>query len=261
MITRPSKLRFILAQNAHPWLHSPIITHSQTNSTNNDAMQLIDADKASHGTTIVADFQRHGRGQRGNEWMANAGDSLLMSVITQPSFRIEAQFCFSALVAASIAGALQELEPSLDVQIKWPNDLIVNAKKAGGILIENVLRGNSWMYAVIGVGLNLNQEHFVEELPNAISLRKVRGKVYDRDALVIILRSALLLSLDQPIDVAAIMKKYNDLLFKKDKLQEFIGEKKFTAKIVEVLPDGRMVVITGNGDTAYITHGSVTWKY
>ena len=66
-----------------------------------------------------------------------------------------------------------------NVKIKWPNDIFINDRKAGGILIENVIKGNLWQWAVIGIGLNINQENFEKENLKAISLKQITGKNYD----------------------------------------------------------------------------------
>ena len=116
----------------------PIIELDSIDSTNNYAMQLIDANKAQHGLTIVAQKQLAGKGQRGNTWADTPGESLLMSIIAMPDRAIHEQFVFSASVAVAIAKVLQKLNNNWQVNVKWPNDIIVNDKKAGGILIENV---------------------------------------------------------------------------------------------------------------------------
>ncbi len=225
-------------------------------------MRLIDADKAPHGTTIVADYQTAGRGQRGKSWMATAGESLMMSVITVPQQTIDAQFIFSALVAVSIVETIQQFEDMPDAQIKWPNDIIVNDRKAGGILIENVLRGLSWLYAIIGLGLNLNQDFFGEELPHAISLKIASGKNIGRDETATLLRTALLCALDEHVHPQDIMRRYNKLLFRRGRLQEFMKDgKEWAAMIIEVHADGLLEVQLGDGSTDYYTHGTAIWKY
>ena len=66
-----------------------------------------------------------------------------------------------------------------NIKIKWPNDIFINDRKAGGILIENVIKGNLWQWAVIGIGLNINQENFDNDNLNAISLKQITGTGYD----------------------------------------------------------------------------------
>jgi len=225
-------------------------------------MQWIDADKAHPGTTIVAAYQHAGRGQRGNTWTAKPGESLMMSVITVPGFRIDEQFIFSALVATTIATVIQELDATINVQIKWPNDVMINDKKAGGILIESVLRGHSWLYAVIGFGLNVLQDDFGGALPHATSLKIAAQKAFDVKELMLQVRAALISNICNPEPQEVILKKYNDLLFRKNAAQAFYkADKEWVGLVTQVLPNGMLEVILDDGETVHYTHGEVQWKY
>jgi len=116
-------------------------------------MRLIDADTAQPGLTIVSDMQTAGKGQRGRIWVDTPNESLLMSIVVQLPYDVEHQFAFNVTVSLAIADYLQDLKENWDVRIKWPNDIIINDKKAGGMLIENVIRGSQWAYAVVGLGV------------------------------------------------------------------------------------------------------------
>src|SRR5690606_29724577 len=118
---------------------------------------LIDADTAQAGLTIVTDVQTNGKGQRGRKWLDAPGESLLMSLVVVPEYEIEHQFSFNMAISLAIADYLQHIYENWDIRIKWPNDIIINDKKAGGILIENVIRGNKWAYSVVGIGINILQ--------------------------------------------------------------------------------------------------------
>src|SRR5690606_18341153 len=133
---------------------------------------------------IVAEQQHSGKGQRGRHWQDEAGASLLMSLIIAPQKPVNQQFIFSAAVAIAVAQVVSELLPNQQIAIKWPNDLIINDKKAGGILIENILRGSTWSYAVAGIGLNVNQT-LLPQLPNATSLRLAGAPLQDLPALAL----------------------------------------------------------------------------
>src|SRR6187399_2669256 len=98
-------------------------------STNNYAMQLIDADKAVHGLTILAGRQTAGKGQRGRIWSDEPGESLLMSIIVRPTFDLQAQPLFLAAIAVTIADTISQLLPEDSVRIKWPNDILIGDKK------------------------------------------------------------------------------------------------------------------------------------
>lgn len=148
----------------------------ETDSTNNYAKQLI-ADKAEEGTVVLAHWQRNGKGQQGNFWESDSHKNLLFSLILYPNF-LEAgkQFYLSKIVSLSLAKVLSTKVK--DVTVKWPNDIYVGTKKIAGILIENSIKGTSLDSSLIGIGLNLNQEKFISDAPNPISLKQLTEKEY-----------------------------------------------------------------------------------
>ena len=225
-------------------------------------MQLIDADKAQPGLTIVAQSQTGGKGQRGNTWVDIPGQSLLMSVITTPGQAIKGQFAFNALVAVTIANVLQKLNMGCDICIKWPNDIIVNDKKAGGILIENVLRGSLWTYCVIGLGLNVKQEHFLAELPFATSLKIASGLNVDMIRLRNDLSSALYECSLRPVPAEISMKRYNEYLYKRGQTQAFSNSNgRWVAAILGAETDGSLQVQLADGSKVFYHHGQVMWEW
>lgn len=225
-------------------------------------MQLIDADTAQPGLTIVAAHQTQGKGQRGRQWKSVAGENLLMSIVCCPNRRIDEQFVFSAASAVAIAEVLNELHEGWNVRIKWPNDIIVNDKKAGGILIENVLRGNTWSFGIIGLGLNILQTSFSNDLPFATSLKMASGKDFSVQQIFEVLRRNILLKTNSSLSTAAIMREYNDCLFRRDCLQKFSdGTQEWEAFILGVVGNGALQVQLGNGEVFHYHHGSVQWVW
>jgi len=241
---------------------SLLIELDSIDSTNNYAMQLIDADKAQHGLTITADSQTGGKGQRGRTWLDTPGQSLLMSIIAIPRHSLRHQFQFSAAIAVAIANVLQNMGEDWQVHIKWPNDIIVNDKKAGGILIENVLRGSDWAHSVIGLGLNINQQHLPDEVPHATSLRIASGSEFNKPWLRDRLREQILQAVEQPLPEAAQIKAYNDLLYKHGG-QQLFGDaaQSWQARILSVTAQGLLEVQLADGSLAHYVHGQVTWHY
>lgn len=257
----PSKIRILLAPIPAETLKIPVLALDTTDSTNNYAMTLIDADKAQHGLTITARAQSAGKGQRGRQWVAEEGKSLLMSLIAKPGYRLDEQFLFSAAAAGAIVAALEALYEHWSVQVKWPNDVIVNDKKAGGILIENVLRGSQWNYAVIGLGLNVQQESFPPELPYATSLRLASGLSFPVEELVPVLREAILEGIE-PRSAETVMDFYNRRLFRRGLPQQFSeGTRSWNALVEGVLPDGRLQVVRDDGHREAYVHGMVNWVW
>lgn len=225
-------------------------------------MRLADADTAQPGLTITAASQTGGKGQRGKTWEDEPGQSLLMSIITSPDCGLDEQFLFNACVATAIADVLQALDEHWDVRIKWPNDIMVNDKKAGGVLIENVLRGNKWVWAIVGLGLNVLQNHFPPELPYATSLKIASGKNYLIDDLLDRIRRKILETTVHISNPIAIMDRYNAWLFRKGEKQEFYNDDIVVkAMVMQAMPNGQLEVALEDGTIIYYTHGTVNWRW
>lgn len=225
-------------------------------------MQLIDADKAQPGLTIVANSQTEGKGQRGRTWVDAPGDSLLMSVIVQPKDAISAQFAFNASVTVAIANVLAKLNDNWQLHIKWPNDIIINDKKAGGILIENVIRGANWTHAVIGLGLNVNQSCFNDTLPFATSLKINSGEKYDLKELRYLIRNEILKAANSVQPITERMKQYNNRLYKKGQTQLFTDNNlQWNATILNTEPNGMLCVQLENGTIEHYSHGQALWVW
>lgn len=225
-------------------------------------MHLIDADTAQPGLTIVADMQTAGKGQRGRTWVDTFGQSLLMSIVLNPERTIEQQFAFNVNVSLAIADYLQELYENWDIRIKWPNDIIINDKKAGGILIENVIRGNQWTYAVLGIGINVLQDTMPAELPYATSLKMECNKPFVIFDLVTGLREKIFTYLTLLPDSGRMIRMYNEILYRKDMEQKFrIGNDEFTATVSGVTPTGLLQLSLENGSTVNYNYGALEWMW
>lgn len=136
------------------------------------------------GTVIMAVEQYAGRGQVGTQWESEKGKNLTASILLCPSFISPAyQFNLSIAVSLGVRQALQNILKQ-EVQVKWPNDIYVNNKKIGGILIENILQGSTWKYAIIGIGVNVNQTAFSARANNATSIREILHESYSIENLI-----------------------------------------------------------------------------
>ncbi|RMG62346.1 MAG: biotin--[acetyl-CoA-carboxylase] ligase [Bacteroidetes bacterium] len=141
-----------------------LIHLSEAPSTNSLASQLL-PDQPAEGTVIRADAQTAGRGQRGNSWWVEPGQNLTFSLIYYPTFLPVAQIhLISKLTALAVREAVAYWRPEAEVLIKWPNDLLLNRQKVAGILIENQIGQRSLRSTIIGIGLNVNQQHWPPEL-------------------------------------------------------------------------------------------------
>ena len=145
----------------------------EISSTNDWLMEQISIQKLTEGTVVFALYQTIGKGQRGSSWSAVDAKSLTFSVLLKPYFlTIPKAFDLSVCVALAIHDCLNELRPGF--HIKWPNDIYFEDKKIAGVLIENQMSKSVYQNAVVGVGLNVNQDE-LKDLPKAISLKQILG--------------------------------------------------------------------------------------
>ena len=166
-------------------LGEPLIELSTIDSTNIYAMAQIKAGLAKSGSCFRADYQTHGKGQHGRVWESSKGQNILCSYILELE-KLDAlkkwsptdQIGFSAAIALGIR-AFFDAHTNGDTKIKRPNDIYWRDRKAGGILIENLLKGTEWTWTVIGIGININQTVFSPEAPNPVSLKQITGRDWD----------------------------------------------------------------------------------
>ena len=161
----------------HIFPHREIIRIAQTASTNSYLLQLSNERKLPEGAVVVTDRQTQGRGHGNNSWESEPGMNLTFSMILYPVY-VEAsgQFILSKAISLAVYDFIAQFVP--DVSIKWPNDVYVGDRKIAGILIENFIEGAYLKKSIAGIGLNINQEHFLSDAPNPVSLRQLTGNTY-----------------------------------------------------------------------------------
>jgi BirA family transcriptional regulator, biotin operon repressor / biotin---[acetyl-CoA-carboxylase] ligase len=144
-------------------------------STNNWINRYLKQEPAAVNLVVIADYQEYGRGQGENRWVSREGENLLMSLLLYPAFlSASQQFKLSMMVSLAITDFLGSA--GVDPLIKWPNDLVTRSGKIAGILIELGVRGTSLTHAIIGIGLNINQDDFPEFRIPATSLLLETGR-------------------------------------------------------------------------------------
>jgi len=185
-------------------------------STNNYAMAKVHAGLAKQGDAFFAHAQTNGKGQRGKLWQTGQGENIAISIVLEPEpLQQQEQFYLSISIALACFDFFNKYAGD-ETKIKWPNDLYWRDRKAGGVLIETVLRGNNWKWAVVGIGININQGEFSEELKNPVSLKQITGKNFD---VVELAKELHLLVMKRVSEIneksfAVLLKDYNSLLYK-----------------------------------------------
>jgi BirA family transcriptional regulator, biotin operon repressor / biotin---[acetyl-CoA-carboxylase] ligase len=213
-------------------------------STNNYAMQAINEGLAINGKAFFAKEQWGGKGQRGKSWKSSVGENVILSIAIQPNLIFNAKpFLLSALVAI-ICRDLFEQKAEKVTKIKWPNDIYCRDRKAGGILIENIFKGKEWQWAIIGIGINVNQIVFDENVANATSLKLITKKEYDpilfaQEIQKILLEKLAHVSL---LNIEDHLHKLNEHLYKKNEtVQVKKGNAVFATKIISVNEYGQLL--------------------
>ncbi len=146
-------------------------------STNSYLIHKSKEQRVYEGEVVLAHYQTNGRGQRSAVWESLPGENLMCSIFALPTFlNGDNFFLISKAIALAVKSIVSLKCPEERVEVKWPNDIYVNQKKIGGILIENQYKGDQIKQAVIGIGLNINQVFF--ENSQATSLKLLTQKDY-----------------------------------------------------------------------------------
>ncbi len=150
----------------------------KVDSTNLEAWRQVKERELSNGTMIWTSNQYEGKGAANSIWSSDAEKNLTLSFIIYPDFlEIEHQFYLNMLTSLAIRETIEQLlENKSKVYIKWPNDIIVNNGKVSGMLIENSIYDSSIKTTIIGIGINVNQTIFPENIKNPTSLKLISNK-------------------------------------------------------------------------------------
>lgn len=201
---------------------------------------------------IVADFQTAGKGNGNNAWESEAGKNLLYSVYYESvGLQAAQQFYLNMAVALGVVDCVAQLLGDQDVSIKWPNDIYVGKRKIAGMLIKHAVSGHQLSSSVLGIGLNVNQQKFLGDAPNPVSLIHLMEGEQNRKQVL----EKLLISLDTRLD--QLEKTYFNKL-KSDYLQRLYAFKNYKkylyenklieAKITGVSEFGSLQLEVVNGD-------------
>jgi BirA family biotin operon repressor/biotin-[acetyl-CoA-carboxylase] ligase len=268
-------------------LGTPFVELQSIDSTNNYALAQIHANVAQPGTCYFAHEQTAGKGQRGKSWASEKGSNILLTIVVKPLFlQPSQQFHLSVCVAVAIHRFLS-YHIGNDLKIKWPNDLYWKDRKLGGILIENVIgkdesekwatrtsQGSKniskssiishalsqWKWAVVGIGVNINQTIFPVELNKAVSLKQITGKDYN----CVRLAKELCGIVDEFYQRLvrkghkSNLKLYNEFLYKKDEIVNFKKDNRnFQATVKSVNENGQLIIQHYIEET--VDFGQVEW--
>lgn len=222
---------------------------SETTSTNNYLNEACNRYPLPELTAVYTTYQSQGRGQRGNSWESEAGANLLFSFVVYPTFlEARCQFLLSQVTALALQETLaQYADP---ICIKWPNDIYWEDKKLCGTLIENELTGTRISRSVSGTGINLNQQQFVSDAPNPVSLSQITGERYDQRAVLdqVMERIAAYYSLLKAGETTLIGERYAAALYRREGFHPYRDKDGiFLACIAGIDPIGKLILQDDSG--------------
>ncbi len=228
-----------------------IIHLEEIRSTNTYLQELDATHPQPEGTLVYTDTQSAGRGQRGNSWESEPGKNLTFSLLLHPEhIPANRQFLLSQAVSLAMIDLLSPYAQGFS--IKWPNDIYWNDRKIAGILIENVLSGTSFTRAIVGIGLNINQETFVSDAPNPVSLLQITGKEHPIETILNQFMEAFEHRYRETFASSneSIQQEYAHNLYRREGYHPYSCEEEtFLARIVDVEPDGHLLLSTPADET------------
>ena len=227
-----------------------IVKLNAINSTNSYLKEWSLNNRGSNSLVVVANEQTKGRGQQGVKWLSEKGKNLTFSLLYAPiDLSISKQFYLNCAISLGLYEALYPIIGK-SLTIKWPNDIMSDSQKLGGVLIENTVKSSIITKTIIGVGLNVNQINFPENLPHATSLKLIKEEDFDlEDLLNYILKSLekYLKMLDNDL-TNDLFRGYQKILFGREKQLKFKDENDtFSAVINGVNVKGQLLVTLKNG--------------
>lgn len=219
-------------------------------TTNGELQKFARSGDIRDGLVVITDNQFAGRGQGANTWQAEPGQNLTFSFLLQEPLQASMLFQLNVFCALSILDLLCELlGPESDAgAVKWPNDVLVGGKKISGILVESSIQGQLVHYAVVGIGLNVNQRNFA--FPAATSISLLTGVGHNLENIF----TRMLAHLDHRYqqlrsgDHAGLIAEWLSRLYKKGSPHTFESQGRlFEGTILGVDGSGRLEVSTPEG--------------
>lgn len=243
------------------WLGKEIVYKETTDSTNADVRRMAE-NGAENGLLVVADAQTAGKGRRGRQWESLKGTNLYFSMLLKPDIAPDKASMITLVAAYSVAKVLAR-NTGLDAKIKWPNDIVVGKKKVCGILTEMSMERDYIHHIVVGIGINVNEETFPDEIKDmATSLKKEGGQLVFRANLL----SDILLQFEKDYeaflaeeDLKPFVDEYNKILVNKGALVKVLDPKgEFSGIAGGINEDGMLIVFKENGQIEKVYAGEVS---
>ena len=230
-----------------------IIQLEETPSTNTWLREH--AAELGHGTIVTTGCQSAGRGQRGNSWESEPGKNLTLSILVRPAgIPAVRQMAISRAVSLAIVDWLDGYLPDgMTASIKWPNDIYVGDRKICGILIEHALTGTGIDRTIIGVGINVNQEKFLSDAPNPVSLIQLTCREHQLGTMLAEVGGQIISRIESEMAASGLLteSEYASRLWRREGFHPYRdADGEFMAEIAGVAPDGMLTLRRSDGTTS-----------
>lgn len=243
------------------WAGRKLFCYNEIDSTNLALRRLEEGDNV-HGALAVADKQTAGRGRRGRVWQSPAGSSIYMSILLRPDIAPGQAPMMTIVMAYSVAKAICKMT-GLDAKIKWPNDIVLNGKKVCGILTEMSAEIDFVHYVIIGIGINVNVEHFPDGLCETATSLYIEGKKRVKRAGVI---AAVFEEFENDYEefvrkrnLGGFMQPYNELLVNCEREVRVLQPgKEYDGVAHGIDEEGNLLVETADGEIHKVYAGEVS---
>lgn len=230
------------------WVAKEVLYFDTIDSTNTKAQELAEKGYPS-GTLVVADKQESGKGRRGRSWVSPSGTGIFMTLMIKPDINPNNASMLTLVAALAVAKAITSVTGE-EAMIKWPNDIVVNGKKVCGILTEMNAQFDYINHIVVGIGINVHNESFPEEISQMASSLMIEagGKRFHRAQIIAETMSYFEQYYDiflKTQDLSALVREYDKLLVNRNKSVRVLDPKEpFDGKAMGITPKGELIVDT-----------------
>lgn len=230
------------------WVAKGVLYFDTIDSTNTKAQELAEKGYPS-GTLVVADKQESGKGRRGRSWVSPSGTGIFMTLMIKPDINPNNASMLTLVAALAVAKAITSVTGE-EALIKWPNDIVVNGKKVCGILTEMNAQFDYINHIVVGIGINVHNESFPEEISQMASSLMIEagGKRFHRAQIIAETMSYFEQYYDTFLktqDLSALVREYDELLVNRNKSVRVLDPKEpFDGKAMGITPKGELIVDT-----------------
>ena len=230
------------------WVAKEVLYFDTIDSTNTKAQELAEKGYPS-GTLVVADKQESGKGRRGRSWVSPSGTGIFMTLMIKPDINPNNASMLTLVAALAVAKAITSVTGEKAL-IKWPNDIVVNSKKVCGILTEMNAQFDYINHIVVGIGINVHNESFPEEISQMASSLMIEagGKRFHRAQIIAETMSYFEQYYDTFLktqDLSALVREYDELLVNRNKSVRVLDPKEpFDGKAMGITPKGELIVET-----------------